>query len=267
MTKHFSLHCAIGLSLILFISCSDKEKRTQIEQTKDGHVRKKEYNQKGILIYEQEFLKKDTGLLADGIAKEYYDDGQVCVSGTYKNGNLHGLLTTYYRNGNLKHKFGNLMGAWFGAQYEYYEDGELMNFVHFRKPMDPWNPTSDGRFLIHFDMEHKVDSVDGHPLIVDTDERTSYQKSDTALLHCYFINDPEGFSGKLVVKMRTEQNLTETTFTSADARPFIHMRYLAFPYSCSSGSATITFLYSLYPNFFYNAIVNDSVTVKIVVRR
>ena len=64
----------------------------------NGNGKIKEYNDKGILIFEGEYLNGEK----NGKVKEYNDEGKLIFEGEYLNGKKNGSGKEYYDNGNFK---------------------------------------------------------------------------------------------------------------------------------------------------------------------
>jgi len=100
---------------ILFLSltsCSPKQKVVE-ESYPDGSPRREcEYRGKG----EKRILLKETF---------YYANGQVEMTGAYKDGERHGYWTYYYENGNVWSEGSYIRGKNDGKRLTYYENGRL----------------------------------------------------------------------------------------------------------------------------------------------
>ena len=60
----------------------------------------------------------------DGLWEEYYENGELCSSKTFKEDKAHGLSTEYFQNGLLKSRINWVKGN-IAANEEYYENGQL----------------------------------------------------------------------------------------------------------------------------------------------
>ncbi|MFC1560150.1 toxin-antitoxin system YwqK family antitoxin [Candidatus Margulisiibacteriota bacterium] len=85
-----------------------------------------------------------TGHIPDGVAKRYYDSGQVRMECTYKNNKLNGARKTYWPNGNL-HIIDNWKnGKQNGSSKEYYVGGNL------KKEGTVFNGLQDGVSTVYY---------------------------------------------------------------------------------------------------------------------
>ena len=81
-------------------------------------------NKKGFLGIDNKFNFKE-GKPLDGLWEEFYENGNVSVTGHLKNGKNDGFWEDYYENGQLKKRIYLKQAVVDGLWEEYYEDGQL----------------------------------------------------------------------------------------------------------------------------------------------
>lgn len=246
------------ICFIIYVSC-----KNQTSSVNDGHVVKKEFNDKKVLIREQQYLKRDTGLVEDGYYKAYYDDGSLALEGYMKDGNHYGIEKYYYKSGSLRQKMNYFHNMPIGPQYAYYENGEPMVFF-FQKD----NGTL---FKINYSPERKIDSVKGHPMFVgdfNNDEQYIYNKSDTAFLMWSLIYPPDSMN--FVISMNIQQirksYIDTISISKLKKIDFLSMFTFEYPFICQYGSGTCQFIYTLFDKYTNECILSDTVIWSVKVK-
>ncbi len=251
---------------LLAIGCSGPERsgKQSIAKSATKHVTKKKYNAEGNVISIQEFLKNDTGLLADGPFTDYYDDGAVKSTGAYKMGKFNGFVKNYYPNGCLLHKLHFFDDSAIGGQYEYYDNGVIKSYY--------FHATSNAiRFSIQFDENGKIikNQIIGKPLsLLVIEEKPVYDSADSLILNL-IIAKPEHIKTKLtVLYQRPNKNYkVEITDKNYNYFAFANMHYSRFPYICIVGSGKVTATLSLYDSVTNKLITADSVKYNVIVKQ
>jgi len=251
--------------LFLFFTFPNRnDDRWEDVKTEDGHIIKRHFNDKGVLIYEQQFLTTDTGLLEDGFSRYYSDNGDTLESVFLDSGRIDGVSKLYYPNGRIKQKLHWRYNAMWGPQYEYYENGSLRLFIHYLKPVAAFTVT-DERLMIHFNEANEVDTFNGHAFTVYTEEK--YKKTDTADVDFLCINDPEGMKGQLVVAVKGKNGVPSDTFSQADGKKFFNLFIFRYRYPCIKGSAKLEAKYLLQTGRNKKPIVFDSQVIQVKVEK
>jgi antitoxin component YwqK of YwqJK toxin-antitoxin module len=97
-----------------------------------------------------------------GYIKEYYDNHQVKMMGSYFNGKQHGITLTYYENGNLRDSRSYKENKSFGKHFGYWENGNpKFEFYYLNDkregPNKQWYQSGQPYAFLHF----KDDKEDG----------------------------------------------------------------------------------------------------------
>lgn len=260
--------CSILITCgLLFIGCSNpvQTKNAQgADHTSIEHVTKKKYNANGDVVSIQDYLKNDTGLIADGPFKDFYDDGALKSSGTYKNGKFEGFIKNYHPNGNMIQKMHFSNDSFIGGQYEYYDNGVIKSYDFFVT-------TTARRFTIHFDEKGNIikDQTVGKPLsLIVIDEKSAYDSTDTIVLNL-IIAKPEHVKTKLTVlyqkpNINYKVEMTDKNYNYFD---FANTHYTRVPYLGIKGSGRVTATLKLYDSVTNRLITTDSVKYDIIVKQ
>lgn len=124
--------------LIIFLSTavSYAEIMRKFVENKDGTHEFIFYN-KGKEIAKQTEDKngtiiKTTGIIPDGIVKQYYDDGSLFGEWNYKGGKLEGTSTIFYTSGEVRIKWNYKDNTLEGISREYYKSGKLKSEKNYK---------------------------------------------------------------------------------------------------------------------------------------
>jgi hypothetical protein len=255
------------LFAVVIVDCNSKESNIRSSATKQGrsknHVIETVYDKKGNLIYEQEYLKTDTGKIEDGFVREYYEDGKVKESGFYKMGYVNGESKFYYENGTLRRKLYSYMGSLVGGQYLFNKTGDLLLFVYFKSPNEIGLP-DEYSFGLQFSKYPKVDSSWGAPFTIG-EIKKSYKKNDTATFPITTITNPDGMVGSFIVLSSKFGFARPDTITAKNFKQIFHFQTTDYIYHCSNGTTDLSFIYTLRSSIDNVLIYSDTITRSIVV--
>lgn len=85
----------------------------------------KTYSEGDIFLKEGSWHEKETGELANGIAREYVSGNVLVSEASIEDGKLEGVKKEYYESGKLQSEASYENGLLNGSKKEYYESGEL----------------------------------------------------------------------------------------------------------------------------------------------
>lgn len=101
------------------------------------------FDPQGNLIYQ-------TGVIPDGIVKQYYPDTQIHKEIPYLNGKINGTLKEYFPNGNIAKEISYKDNLIWGEVKLYFEDGGLWDRLIYKKEIPHgWELTynKDGKLI------------------------------------------------------------------------------------------------------------------------
>ncbi len=261
--KQFLLYLVVTCCLF---SCNNASDRRQVHiqnSDKKNHIIRKEFNEKGNLISEQEFLRNDTGKIEDGFVREYYENGKLKESGFYKMGYVHGEAKFYYENGTLRRKLYSYMGSLVGGQYLFNKAGELLLFVYFNTPTEI-GPPNEYSFGLQFSKYPMVDSSWGSPFTVGVTEK-SYKINSTVKLPVMTIKNPDNMVGSFIVLSSKFGSKRSDTIAARNFIQIFHFQTTDYIYDCSKGTTNLTFIYNLSSTKDGALIYSDTIIRSIVV--
>jgi len=228
-----------------------------------GSVKKiinKKYDANKNLISEQEFLKVDTGLMADGYCKQYYNNGGIKSLCFYKNGKHDSIMYYYYENGCIDSKLHLFNDTPTGSAVLYYSNCKIKSFMYFT------NSKSE-RFVLNYDsITSRPSEVRGHPLtFAIANKKTKYSISDTIILSSV-VTIPDRIVDTLFIKIAGKYGIYIDTVTKFDYFKSLDLYYFDFPYACELGSAKYTAVLNLYDSISNKLLVTDTFSYKIDVK-
>ena len=107
-----------------------------------------------------------------GVITGKYDNGQIKIKETFKDGKYNGEQFTYYENGQIQSKASFENGVAVGTFYEYYKNGEVAytgNFLNGKRDGD-WNRYTSEKELILTEVYKDGELIDVKQYLVDTDK-------------------------------------------------------------------------------------------------
>ncbi|MEJ6467172.1 hypothetical protein [Fusobacterium ulcerans] len=107
-----------------------------------------------------------------GVITGKYDNGQIKIKETFKDGKYNGEQFTYYENGQIQSKASFENGVAVGTFYEYYNNGEVAytgNFLNGKRDGD-WNRYTSEKELILTEVYKDGELIDVKQYLVDTDK-------------------------------------------------------------------------------------------------
>ncbi|MCK9878371.1 hypothetical protein MXD59_21795 [Frankia sp. Ag45/Mut15] len=73
------------------------------------------------------------GKLFTGQAVDYYKNGQICKTETYKGGRKSGVERSFYADGSIKSEHENIDGGWEGVGRTWFPNGQLKSETRYRR--------------------------------------------------------------------------------------------------------------------------------------
>ena len=122
---NFLLYYLVDYNYYLFNQLYTK--MSEIDDNYCGVVRTY-YDLKKTKLKEEYFINAGK---KEGIYKEYYENGQLCVEVNYINGTMNGIYKLYYENGQLWEEMNYIDGKINGIFKSYYSNGQLMEEVNY----------------------------------------------------------------------------------------------------------------------------------------
>ncbi len=178
------INYSILLSLIVIYSCKNNNKKDIVITGKNNHYIKQKYNDKGILVFEKECIKTDTGLIGDGFVKFYYEDGKLKSIVHEINDEYDGVYYGYDKNSTIIQIRHFLHGALAGSQI-FYENGLIKQYV-FVFPRTEFDSLDNSHyFIVNYGSEGKIDSVENSPIYL-----VKIKNGDTPF-QIYFASPPQ----------------------------------------------------------------------------
>lgn len=173
----------IALAGIVFFSllgCSDKACIVESSAEHDGkvYVFKKNICKDSMPVSEQWFLREGDSLVAHGLYRNYYDNGNLESEGYYKWGKKDSISKHYNKNGVVKRIEYRADYNFSGPQYEFYDNGAISNIKFVNEQGEIWFEASydeNGNVMfkglpvniIETEMKRKADSLlIGEPLVL-----------------------------------------------------------------------------------------------------
>ena len=248
------LKCFISSIILINCACSNDVK------DHSDKIRKTKYNADHVLIYEQEFRKVDTGLVADGYYKRYYDNGKLKRSELFKNGLLNGFCSLYYPDGTIKDRSHFFNDSMVGTSCEFDKKGNISSYSLYINP-------GDLRFGVHYDsIDNRVATIGGRALAVIMDKKEVYSLKDTVIFS-NIVPVMKGIKDTLMI------TFTDNKHKSASIKigKFDYVKVFDFyrvgiPWECINGSTEYKAMLYLYDSASNRLIARDKYDYKINVK-
>lgn len=245
------------------------------------------YDSSGKIVNEQLFLQVDTGLLANGYSKFYYENGKCSALWFYKNGLLDSVYSVYNRKGGLSalgyYKKGkrDSFGAFYYSngklrQKEHYLDNHISGSQYIYDSLNGhtllfnfWHVGKDKRFSIKYNhgtskFKTSGDAVD----VIIPNEKKIYSSSDTAKINLV-VAKPEDMECSLSLYMNDYTHFIGI-FKTIDLEYYqsydIHV--LKYEYPCvNGGNSKFIAVYNLIVKQTKKTILRDTLSFDINVQK
>jgi len=190
----------------------------------NNRILRKTYNKNGLVTIEQEFLKDSSGsYLADGIYKEYYDNGKPKWIAFFKNDKSDSVGVEYYPNGKISGRYYWNEGTIFGRQIVYDSLGHIDTVKYAQS-------NGNVNFLVTYDDYDKITEIWGTAINMMYSAHPTSLKDEWSVFNHMPILDKTATILHAWLTTKDGRVLRDTTVDQYEYKWNSHYYYFTYPF-------------------------------------